>query len=315
MTNVFGIDVRNVSVHRGERSVLSDLNLTIERGQLVAMVGLNGAGKTTLLSLLATLVRPSAGQIVIDGIDAIEKPDQVRSRIGVVFQESALEPRLSARDNLSFIARCQGLRGNAARRRTGELLEILGLAHLAATPVQRLSGGQRRRLELARALIARPPVLLLDEATLGLDVAAQHAFWSEVRALIADGHTVLCSTHHTSEAREANRVVALHEGRLLADGTWRTLCEPVPSLIRLWMHHGDRALPWLAQHGYSARLDDESIVVTGSKPRTMLPALLAHLPWHVHAADVIAPELKDLVAHWIAARCNGASSSFSAVSR
>lgn len=315
MTNASGIDVRNVSVHRGEGSVLSDLSLTIERGQLVAMVGLNGAGKTTLLSLLATLVRPSTGQIAIDGIDAIEKPDQVRSRIGVVFQESALEPRLSARDNLSFIARCQGLRGNAARRRTGELLEILGLAHLAATPVQRLSGGQRRRLELARALIARPPVLLLDEATLGLDVAAQHAFWSEVRALVAGGHTVLCSTHHTNEAREADRVVALHEGRLLAEGTWRTLCERVPGLVRLWMHDSDRALRWLTQHGYSATSDGESIVVTAAGPRTMLPALLAHLPWHVHAADIVAPELKDLVAHWVAARCNGETSRPATVSR
>lgn len=301
------IDLLNVSLRRGSRLVLRDVNLTIGRGELVAMVGLNGAGKTTLLSLLATLTMPSSGHIFIDGVDAVAKPAQVRSRIGVVFQESALEPRLSARDNLRFIAQCQGLKGRAARQRVDELLTAFGLDALAATPVQCLSGGQRRRLELARALISRPPILLLDEATLGLDVVARQAFWSEIRTLVGNGHTVLCSTHHTDEARDASRVVVLHRGTLLASGPWRTMCAPVPGVIRLRVPAIEEAHRWLTAQGYPAIVDNDSIVISGTDPQAVLPALLQRIPCRVLGADIAAPDLRDVVGHWSAARCSDAS--------
>jgi ABC-2 type transport system ATP-binding protein len=302
MSDTPSIDLRSVSVRRAGRAILRDVSLTIGRGELVAMVGLNGAGKTTLLSLLATLAVPSSGQIFVDGVDAVAEPAQVRPRIGVVFQESALEPRLSARDNLWFIARCQGLKGRAVRQRVGELLAAFGLETLAATPVQWLSGGQRRRLELARALIARPPILLLDEATLGLDVAARHAFWSEIRTLVGAGHTVLCSTHHTDEARDADRVVVLHQGHLLAGGSWPAMRAPVPGVIRLRVPDIDAARRWLAAQGYPVAVDDDSVVVSGTEPQAVLPALLQRIPCRVLGADIAAPDLMDVVGHWIAAR-------------
>lgn len=314
MSDDSSIDLSNVCFRRGGRTILRELSLTIGRGELVAMVGLNGAGKTSLLSLLATLAVPSSGRIFIDGIDALAKPAQVRERIGVVFQESALEPRLSARDNLWFIAHCQGLKGRAAKQRVDELLGTFSLEALAATPVQRLSGGQRRRLELARALIARPRVLLLDEPTLGLDVAARHAFWSEIRSLVSDGHTVLCSTHHTDEARDADRVVVLHQGELLAGGTWRSMREPVPGVIRLRVPDLDTACRWLAAQGYPVEVDDDSVVVSGADPQAVLPALLQRMPCRVLGADISAPDLKDVVGHWIAARSDSLSRAAEAVS-
>jgi len=296
------IEVHNVSVRRGGRAILHDVSLTVGQGELVALVGLNGAGKTTLLSLLATLAVPGEGRIFIDGIDAVAQPAQVRSRIGVVFQTSALEPRLNARDNLWFIAQCQGLRGREARRRVDELLTTFGLDALAALPVQSLSGGQRRRLELARALITRPPILLLDEPTPGLDVAARRAFWSEIRALAGGGHTVLCSTHHTEEAREADRVVVLHRGELVAGGSWRAMHAPVPGTIRLQVQDIDAACQWLAAHSYPVEIADDGVVVSGADPQSVLPDLLQRIPCRVLGADIAAPDLMDVVGHWIDAR-------------
>jgi len=297
-----GIDVRDVSVRRGGHTILRDVSLTVRRGERVAMVGLNGAGKTTLLSVLATLVVPRSGRVFVDGVDALDMPARVRSRIGVVFQASALEPRMSVRDNLRFIAHCQGLVGRTATQRIGELLIASGLDVFAATPVQRLSGGQRRRLELARALIARPPILLLDEPTLGLDVAARRAFWSEIEALVDDGRTVLCSTHHTDEARDADRVVVLDRGAVLADGHWQQIRAPVPDTIRLQVPDVDEAHRWLAAQRHAVAIDNDSVVVSGTDVQAALPALLRRMPHRVLGVDVVAPDLMDLVGHWIDVR-------------
>lgn len=305
MVNAPGIDLRNVGFSRGGRAILDDINMTVTGAGLVAIVGFNGAGKTTLLSLLATLATPRSGRIFIDGIDAIAMPDQVRSRIGVVFQESALEPRLSAYDNLGFIARCQGLRGRAVRQRIGELLTAFGLEALAADPVQCLSGGQRRRLELARALISRPRVLLLDEPTLGLDVAARHVFWAEIRTLVGAGHTVLCSTHHADEASDADRVVVLHRGGVLADGPWRALCENVPGTIRLQAPDIETVRRWLSAQGYAATLDEHGVAIPVANPLAVLPALLQRMPCRVSSVDVTTPNLMDIVGHWTDARHRG----------
>jgi ABC-2 type transport system ATP-binding protein len=295
------IDLRNVSFSRSGRAILHDVNLTIGSAGLVAIVGFNGAGKTTLLSLLATLVTPGSGDIFIDGIDAVATPARVRSKIGVVFQESALEPRLSAHDNLRFIAQCQGLRGRAARQRVDELLAALGLEALAATRVQHLSGGQRRRLELARALIARPRVLLLDEPTLGLDVAARHVFWSEIRTLVGNGHTVLCSTHHADEASDADRIVVMHRGSVLADGPWETLCASIPGTIRLSVPDIENARRWLCAQGYPVTVGEHGIEVFVANPQAALPALLQGIPHSVSRVDIATPRLMDIVDHWATA--------------
>ncbi|HEY4805450.1 MAG TPA: heme ABC exporter ATP-binding protein CcmA [Paraburkholderia sp.] len=298
MTYAPSIDLRNVSFSRGGRAILNEVSMTIASAGLVAIVGFNGAGKTTLLSLLATLAMPARGSIFIDGIDAIANPAQVRGKIGVVFQESALEPRLSAQDNLSFIARCQGLKGRAVRQRVGELVTTFGLEALADTAVQRLSGGQRRRLELARALISRPRVLLLDEPTLGLDVAARHVFWSEIRTLVGEGHTVLCATHYADEASDADRVVVLHQGSVLADGPWRALCASVPGTIRLRVPDIEKARRWLCAQRYAATFDEHGVAVSIANPQAALPALLQRIPCSVSSVDIATPNLVDLVDHW-----------------
>ncbi|MGG1943766.1 ABC transporter ATP-binding protein [Trinickia sp. NRRL B-1857] len=293
------IEVINVSYARGSRDILRDVDLAVEPGKLVAMVGLNGAGKTTLISLLATLAVPRQGRIVVNGIDAAREPSKVRASIGVVFQASALEPRLSARENLWFIARCQGLRGRAARQRVDELLASLSLGEQAATCVGSLSGGQRRRLELARALVARPQVLLLDEPTIGLDVAARQAFWAEIKTLADTGHTILCSTHHTDEARDADSVVVLDRGRVLAHASWRSLCGSVAGAVRLQTPHAREASRWLSEHGYSAQCEGDAVAVACADPQAVLPALLRQIPYAVDVVRIATPDLHDVLQHCI----------------
>jgi|GEM_PF-1123912 len=295
------IDIRDVGFRRDGRDILHNVCLKAGRAESVALVGLNGAGKTTLLALLATLAVPHLGQIFIDGVDAIANPAQVRARIGVVFQDSALEMRLSALDNLLFIAQLQGLRGRTARRRVDELLSLLALDAIQAAPVQTLSGGQRRRLELARALVARPRVLLLDEAALGLDVAARHAFWSEIRRLVADGHTVLHTTHQGEEAREADRIVVLHRGAVLADGSWRALCSPVAGAIRLRVRNVGIACRWLAAQGYAVKPKADAAIVSCVDAQAALPSLLQRIPFEVFDADIATPSLMDVIGHWTGA--------------
>ncbi len=302
MMNAPGIDLRNVSFSRGGRAILDNVSMAVPGAGLVAIVGFNGAGKTTLLSLLSTLATPRSGRILVDGIDAVVMPQQVRSTIGVVFQESALEARLSAYDNLSFIARCQGLKGRTLRQRIDELMTAFGLEALAAVPVQCLSGGQRRRLELARALISRPRVLLLDEPTLGLDAATRRVFWAEIRMLVGAGHTVLCSTHHADEASDADRVVVLHGGGVLADGPWHALCARVPGTIRLQVPDTETARGWLSAQGYRATIDEHGLAVVVANARAVLPALLQRMPCRVTSVDVTAPSLIDIVDHWRVAR-------------
>lgn len=296
------IEVTNVSYARGGRDILRDLDLAVGPGKLVAMVGLNGAGKTTLISLLATLAVPSRGRIVVNGIDAAREPSKVRASIGVVFQASALEPRLSARENLWFIARCQGLRGRAARERVDELLAWLGLGAQAATRAGSLSGGQRRRLELARALVARPQVLLLDEPTIGLDVAARRAFWAEIKTLADAGHTILCSTHHTDEARDADSVVVLDRGHLLAHESWRSLCTSAAGTVHLRTPQAAGTSRWLREHGYSAQIRGDVVAVSSADPQAMLPDLLRRIPYAVDGAQIAMPDLSDVLEHCIGKR-------------
>ncbi|PMS17950.1 ABC transporter ATP-binding protein [Trinickia dabaoshanensis] len=300
------IELQHVGFMRDGRDVLRDVSLTIGRGELTALVGLNGAGKTTLISLLSTLAVPSRGRVVVNGIDTARDAAKVRASIGVVFQESALEPRLSTHENLSFIARCQGLNGRAAGLRVDALLEALGLDALAQTRVGSLSGGQRRRVELARALVAKPPVLLLDEPTLGLDAAARQAFWSEIKTLAGAGHTVLCSTHDTDEARDADSVVILDQGELLARGPWQALSASTPGSVRLHTRYIDETHRWLLEHGYRAQACGDVVSVIGTDPQAMLPALLQRIPYAVQVAQVAMPDLRATLANWIDSRRKGA---------
>lgn len=209
------LQLHGVSLHRGRYKVLDGIDLQVTEGGLCALVGANGAGKSSLLALLATMLQPDYGSIRILGLDARRQAADIRRQLGVVFQDSALEPRLSVWDNLMLIACCYGFSGAAARKRCAAQLAVSGWEQMAGRKVESLSGGQRRQLELMRASVATPRLLLLDEPTQGLDEAACQAFWQQIALQRQQGVTVLFSTHRPEEAAAAEQCIRLVSGRLV----------------------------------------------------------------------------------------------------
>jgi ABC-2 type transport system ATP-binding protein len=211
--------VEGLRVTYGRTRALDDVSLTVSPGQTLGVLGHNGAGKTTLVRVLTTQVRPDAGRVLVDGIDVVAHPAREQPRIGVTGQYAGLDDFLTAVENLELVGRLAGLRG-AARNRARDLVDRFELHEAAARRVGELSGGTRRRVDLAASLVAAPRVLFLDEPTTGLDPTARQAVWDVVRDLTAAGTTVVLTTQYLEEAdRLADQVLVLDHGRIAAHGT------------------------------------------------------------------------------------------------
>lgn len=214
------IRLRGIRKTYGGRTVLDALDLDVAPGEIVALLGPNGAGKTTTLGILSTLVRPDAGEVRIDGIDALRDPREARRRIAVTGQSAAVDGMLTGAENLRMLAALAGLPCAVARRRTHELLERFELAEAADRRVATWSGGMRRRLDLALGLVAPAPVVFLDEPTTGLDARSRRELWAAVAEQAAAGATVLLTTQYLEEADAlADRVLLLDGGRIAASGS------------------------------------------------------------------------------------------------
>ena len=205
----------DVSCRIAEKQILEKISLEVERGDIIGILGPNGAGKTTLLSLLTGLRRHSAGVIVVLGETLPVRGGALRQRIGVVLQDTALYEELSTLENLKFSASLYNVPD--AGRRIQDVLELLMLSDRAGQIVRTLSGGLRRRIAIARALLHDPELLIIDEPTLGVDVEARHAIWSHLRVLRARGRTIVVATNYLDEVQAlCDSVAVLREGRLLA---------------------------------------------------------------------------------------------------
>lgn len=213
------LEISGVNHSFGDNAVLADVSLSVPRGAMVVLLGLNGAGKSTLFALITRLYDNVTGSIKILGEDVRRRPTLALQRLGVVFQSRTLDPDLSVTQNLTYHAALHGLSGREARARASRSLQIVGLADKGDTRVRTLSGGQARRVEIARSLLHRPNVLLLDEATVGLDIGSRESVLSIVRKLAAEeGLGVLWATHLIDEVAESDLVVVLHRGKILYSG-------------------------------------------------------------------------------------------------
>ena len=218
MAEIIKIDALNKSF--GALHAVQDLSFQVETGELFAFLGVNGAGKSTTIHMMCGQLPKDSGQIVIGGVDIDDNVDAVKSKIGVVFQSSVLDQRLSVRDNLESRAALYGIVGRAFTRRLGELTELLGFGNLLKQPVGSLSGGQRRRIDIARALLHQPQLLILDEPTTGLDPQTRQLVWQVIGRLRRTAHiTVFLTTHYMEEAADADHVVILDAGKIVAEGT------------------------------------------------------------------------------------------------
>jgi ABC-2 type transport system ATP-binding protein len=222
------IETEELGRDYGETRALDALDLRVDSGSIVGLLGPNGAGKTTAMLLLATLLAPTRGTARIFGHDVTRERGAVRRRLGLVFQEISVDGLLTASENLLFAARLAGLSGRTSRQAVDETLAQTGLAPYARKPARELSGGWRRLLDLARALLHRPDLLILDEPTVGLDPEHRERVWSLLenrrRAL---GTTILFSTHYLAEAESSDRVVLLSRGRIVASDSPAALRDTV----------------------------------------------------------------------------------------
>jgi len=275
------IMVRDLRKSYGKVTALDGLSLAVPAGSITGLLGPNGSGKTTTVGILSTALRPDGGSARVCGADVTTEPGAVRQLTGFAGQYAAVDANLTGRENLRLIGRLSRLPRPLARRRADEALEQFGLAEAAGRLVRGYSGGMRRRLDLAAALLHRPPVLFLDEPTTGLDPDSRAQLWQTVAGLAADGTTVLLTTQYLEEADAlADRVVILDHGRVTGAGTPADLRRQVGSaVVRLEFadeHAATRAALRLRARGYAFSQDGAALAqASADGPATLVGAARA----------------------------------------
>ncbi|MCB0874937.1 MAG: ATP-binding cassette domain-containing protein [Solirubrobacterales bacterium] len=240
-TSGTAISARGLVKSFGDVRALDGVDFEARRGTVLGVLGPNGAGKTTAVRVLTTLLKADSGEASVAGLDVVEDAPELRSQIGLAGQYAAVDENLTGIENLVMVGRLYGMRRSDARGRADELLERFGLSDAGERIVKTYSGGMRRRLDLAAALVAKPPVVFLDEPTTGLDPRSRLDLWETIESLVADGTTVLLTTQYLDEAdRLADRIVVIDLGRVIAEGTSEELKERVGG-IRVEVHLTDES--------------------------------------------------------------------------
>ena len=284
--------------HRyGERVAIDDLSLAIDAGEIFGFLGPNGSGKTTLFRILATLIPTAPGKVRILGCDPAVQRDLIRQQIGVVFQSPSLDKQLTAEENLIHQGHLYGLRGADLRQRVKVALQSVGLGERAAERVQTFSGGMRRRVEVAKGLLHRPRLLLLDEPSTGLDPAARIDLWRQLRQINqAQGVTILLTTHLMEEADRCGRLAIIADGKLLAADTPAALREriggdiisistPQPQLVQAQLQQ---------KLGAQAKEIDGVLRLERPKGHAFVPQLIEAVPGLIDSISVGKPTLEDV---------------------
>ncbi|MFM8392087.1 MAG: ATP-binding cassette domain-containing protein [Methylophilaceae bacterium] len=258
------VQFHDVSKHFGALQALDGVDLSIEQGEFFALLGPNGAGKSTMINILSGLLRPSQGSVEVMGFDVIKQYREARRSLGVVPQELVFDPFFSLREMLRFQA------GYFGKRKDNdvwidEVIEGLGLSDKAGTNMRKLSGGMKRRALIAQALVHKPPVIVLDEPTAGVDVELRHMLWEFIRRLNADGHTIILTTHYLEEAEElCSRVALLKQGKIIKLDTTANLLRTMHGKLLQLKFSGElpaALIPMLKEknpEGYLLKLDEVS---------------------------------------------------------
>ena len=285
----------------GERTAVDGLTVDVGRGEVFGFLGPNGAGKSTTFHLLTGLLAPNAGRVLLEGREAPPTDGRVRRRLGVVFQDPSLDDKLTALENLKLGAALYGLSGRRAEARIAELLALVALDDRKKEPVERYSGGMKRRLELARVLLHEPEILIMDEPSRGIDAPTQRRIWEQLLALRdARRMTILLTTHQPDEAEYCDRIAVLDHGRVIACDTPDVLRQKVGGdVVTL---EGDE--PDAIAHEVRARFSLEPRVVEGNvvieTPRghELIPRLVESLPaGRLRSVAMRRPTLADVFVH------------------
>ncbi|MFF8641160.1 ABC transporter ATP-binding protein [Streptomyces sp. NPDC015345] len=303
-THTYAVYARGLAkAYPGGQDAVRGVDLSVRSGEMFAFLGPNGAGKSTTVSMLCTLNPPSAGEAWVAGANVRTQPRLVRRRVGVLFQHSALEPDLTCVQSLKLHACLHGLSRSRARARIDRVLGAAGLAEHRHERVRTLSGGTRRRLDIARALLHEPRVLFLDEPTAGLDPPARARLWQQLHGLREDGHiTVFVTTHYLEEAEYCDRLAIIDRGRIVAQGAPADLRSALgQETVRLRTGDNRRAAALLRTgHGCTVLDGGDEITVPVADSARWLPRLCAALAAHgvpAHTATATVPSLDDVFFH------------------
>jgi ABC-2 type transport system ATP-binding protein len=298
------LKIESLTHRYGERTALDGVSFSVRRGEIFGLLGPNGGGKTTLFRILSTLMTPTEGRVLMDGgpID--------RHRIGVVFQSPSLDKKLTVRENLVHQGHLYGLRGPVLGSRIGELLARFGLADRANDFVEKLSGGLRRRVELAKGLLHQPELLLLDEPSTGLDPLARRELGDYLEELRKkDGMTALLTTHIMEEADRCDRLAIIDRGRLVAVDTPHALKERVGGdVITVGsIHPAELKVQIEKRFGVKTSMVENSIRIERPRGHEFVPTLVEAFPGEIDSVSVGKPTLEDVFIHLTGHRFEGAA--------
>jgi ABC-2 type transport system ATP-binding protein len=292
LTKVFEKDGKKITA-------VNNVSLSIPQGSIFGLLGPNGAGKTTTIAMICTLLRPTKGKVLLQGVDVTKDLNAARRQLGLVFQETTLDKELSAYDNLRFQAMLYKLPDK--EKRIKDALDLVGLK-VGNEKVDTFSGGMKRRLEIARALISEPKIILLDEPTLGLDAASRRELWVYIKKLIDERHvTVLLTTHYLEEAERLSDYVAIMDnGKIVAQGTTQKLIAAVANdTITVTLKEEDKTLiTKLRKHKIKVQAENNILKLSVKDASSALPTLLPIFGKNVARLEIKKPSLEDAYLHY-----------------
>ena len=294
------ISVRDLIHRYQDRTALNGVSFEVRPAELFGLLGPNGSGKTTLFRILSTLMLPSAGSARIAGLDVLREPSALRHRIGVVFQAQSVDIKLTALENLWHQGHLYGLRGPLLKKRIAEILTRVGLNDRANDRVETFSGGMRRRIELAKGLLHRPQVLLLDEPTTGLDPGARRDLWQYLQILRDQERvSIVVTTHLMEEAERCDRLAILNEGNLVALGTPAELTKEIGADVVLLEARDPEALAERIRNKFhvDATVMDAHVRLEIENGHRFVPDVVEAFPGEIQALSVSKPTLEDVFIH------------------
>ncbi|MGA3257661.1 MAG: ABC transporter ATP-binding protein [Bryobacteraceae bacterium] len=291
------IEVANLTHRYGERTALSNVTFEVAQGEIFGLLGPNGGGKSTLFRILSTMMAPSEGRAVIGGCDVVRDRAAVRRQVGVVFQTQSLDKALTVEENLRAQGHLHGLSGALLRERMEHAMTQLGLEDRRKDVVEKLSGGLRRRVEIAKALLHRPPVLLMDEASTGLDPAARRDLTRHIERLRdQEGVTILLTTHVLEEADRCNRLALLHQGQIVTEGSPQALCARIGGDVVVLEAEDAKALAGSIEQRFGLRASqvDGQVRVEIENGHRFIAEVVEAFPGAIQSVGLHKPTLEDV---------------------